>query len=272
MKLLPNLLITSLLTFLPFETTAQQATTPASANSTQATALLSQSAAALTGGVTLTDVTLSGTARRIVGSDDESGTAVLKALATGESRMDLSFPSGPRGEVRANSASGPAGTWSGPDGVSHALAYHNLLTGPAWFFPEFTIARLISSQNSVLSYTGQETRNGQSVLHVTASQQISNASGQTAALLQHLTQLDIFLDPSTYLPVAFDFNTHPDNDAGLDIPIEIRFSDYRPVSGAQVPFHVQKFLNNGLVLDLQFQSAVFNSGLSPAAFTVGAGL
>jgi len=52
----------------------------------------------------------------------------------------------------------------------------------------------------------------------------------------------------------------------LDIPVEIRFSDYRPVSGAQIPFHVEKFLNNTLLLDLQFTNAQLNSGLSASLF------
>ncbi|HTF25133.1 MAG TPA: hypothetical protein VK937_14645, partial [Candidatus Limnocylindria bacterium] len=94
---------------------AQQTTT----SSPQAL-LLQRSAAALSGGQTLTDVTLSGIARRIAGSDDESGTAVLKALVTGESSVDFSFPSGPRSEVRANSTTGPVGSWLAPDGTSHA--------------------------------------------------------------------------------------------------------------------------------------------------------
>src|ERR1700693_2355891 len=76
-----------------------QGSAPASNSSSQAAILLAQSAAKLTGNVTLSDVTLVGTARRIAGSDDESGTSVAKALATGEARMDLSFASGSRSEV-----------------------------------------------------------------------------------------------------------------------------------------------------------------------------
>jgi len=93
-------------------------------------------------------------------------------------------------------------------------------------------------------------------------------AAKTAAVEQHLTQIDIFLDVSTSLPVALDFSTHPDNDAGLDIPVELLFSDYRPVNGAQIPFHVQKFLNNSLLLDLQFANAQLNSGLAASSFSV----
>jgi hypothetical protein len=93
-------------------------------------------------------------------------------------------------------------------------------------------------------------------------------SGITAAVLpEPLSQTDLYLDPATFLPVIIAFNIHPDNNALTDIPIEIHFSDYRPVSGVLIPFHVQKFLNNGLYLDLQFQSAAINSGLVASSLT-----
>jgi hypothetical protein len=58
------------------------------------------------------------------------------------------------------------------------------------------------------------------------------------------------------------FSIHPDNNELVDIPIEVSFADYQVVSGVQVPLHVQKLLNNGLVLDLQFQNVTLNSGLT----------
>src|SRR5438445_6471880 len=103
-----SLVFALLLTF-PNLAVSQQASVPASSNSTQAATLLTQSAAALTGSVALSDVTLSGTARRIAGSDDESGSVVL--TASGSSKLALSFASGNRAEVRTNSSSGPAGSW-----------------------------------------------------------------------------------------------------------------------------------------------------------------
>lgn len=84
--------LTALLLSFPNSLVSQQATSPPAASSAQATTLLARSAAALIGSGTLNDVTLSGTARRIAGSTDESGTVTLKALATGESRMDLVCP------------------------------------------------------------------------------------------------------------------------------------------------------------------------------------
>jgi hypothetical protein len=248
--------------FLSLSLTAQQTVT----TSPQALLLLQRSHSALAGSQTLTDVTLSGTARRIAGSDDESGSVTVKAMATGAMRLDFSLPSGTRSEVRAISDGAPAGNWSGPDGVSHSIAAHNLSTDWGWF-PAFTLSSLNGSATTVLTYVGQETRNGRSVQHVGVQQQFPSQKGNTA-LLQHLSQMEIYLDATTALPVSLVYNTHPDNDAGLDLPVELDFSDYRAVNGAQVPFHVQKSLNNSLYLDLQFQTTALNTGLTANTFTV----
>src|SRR5258708_35042937 len=92
----------------------------------QASVLLQSAFAALVGANPITDVTLTGTARRIAGSDDESGTATLKAVS-GASRVDLNLSSGTRSEVWNNLSGSPVGTWSGPDGVSHQISFHSLL-------------------------------------------------------------------------------------------------------------------------------------------------
>lgn len=245
---------------------SQQTATSTAQSSPQGLTLLAQSLAALTGGQSITDITLSGTARRIAGSDDESGTATLKAIA-GASRLDLSLSGGARSEI-ANLATAPAaGSWSGPDGVSHPMALHNLMN-QASIFPAFTLAAITPMQNFVVTIVGRESKAGHFVDHLSVSQQFPQMSGNTATMSQHLTRLDIFLDASTFLPVALDFSVHPDNDAGLDLPVEILFPSYQVVSGAQIPSHVQEFFNNSLLLDLQFTSAQLNSGLSASMFHV----
>jgi hypothetical protein len=234
-------------------------------SSPQAAQLLRQALTAIGASTPLTDVTLSGSAHYIAGGDDETGTATVKAMA-GASRIDLNLSSGPRSEV-VNASASPAGTWSGPDGVAHAMVFHNLLTDPAWFFPAFPISHGLSV-GYMATYVGHEDHDGQAVEHLTTAQTFTIRPFAGAPTIAHLSQMDFFIDSTTLLPTAVTFNIHPDDDASLDIPIEVRFSDYRVVNGVQVPFHVQKFLNNGLILDLQFTTAVLNTGLSASQFGV----
>ena len=243
----------------------QPPSTSSTTSSPQAIQLLQRATLALGSATPPSDVTLTGTVRSIAGSDDETGTATLKAIA-GASRIDLNLSSGPRSEIYNSSGASPVGSWSGTDGVSHAIALHNLFTDAAWFFPAFSITHGLSS-GYVATYVGHETRDGQAVEHLTISQSPAVQTPSGAPTLAHLSQMDFFLDSTTLLPDAVTFNIHPDDNALLDIPIEVRFSDYRSVNGVQVPFHVEKYLNNGLILDLQFQTVAVNTGLTATSFS-----
>jgi hypothetical protein len=235
--------------------------------SSQALLYLQQSLAKLEGNTSISDVTLNGSVRRVAGSDDESGTATLKALLSGAARADLSLSSGTVSEIYDSSSTGPAGAWSGPDGRSHPIPFHNLLAEPAWFFPTFAISRRLAG-GYLVTDIGPETRKGQQVEHISVSQPAPAKYPTGPPTFQHLTQIDFFLDTQTLLPMSISFNIHADNNALLDIPVEIDFSDYHSVSGAQIPFHIQKFLNNSLLLDFEVQNAAINSGLSESVFAI----
>jgi hypothetical protein len=246
---------------LPAQT--QTSTAAPTANSVQAQTALQSSLAAL-GGATVKDITLTGTAERIAGSDEETGTVTYTAIPSA-SRLELSLSGGVRSEIRAFGTKGPGGNWIGPDGAVHQIPQHNLHTDPGWF-PIFTLANLSASATVMLTYIGPETKNGISVIHIQTAQQQPNITPASAAkMYPHLTQMDIYLDASTYRPVALDFNIHPDYNTLQDIPVEFQFSDYTAVDSLSVPFHVQEYINGSLYLDLQFKQVSVNSGLSSSS-------
>lgn len=235
------------------------------ASSPQALQILRQSLGALSPNVAVQDVTLLASVRYIAGSDDETGTATLKATALGDARIDLTLHSGNRSEVYNLTGASPAGQWSGVDGASHPIPFHNLLNEPAWFSPLTAIARRLAGGGFVASYVAAEALDSQSVHHISITQPPQD-SVSPAALFTHLSQLDLYIDATTLLPAAMSFTIHSDNNALLDVPILVRFSDYRSAAGANFPFHIQKFLNNTLFLDLQLNSANLNTGLSSSTF------
>src|SRR5207245_2556565 len=94
----------------------------------QALAFAAQSIATLTGGNLVSDITLTGTATWIAGSDTETGTVTLFAKGTSESRVDFSLSGGNRTEIRNSSGNSPQGSWVSTDGISHSDALHNCWT------------------------------------------------------------------------------------------------------------------------------------------------
>lgn len=257
----------ALLLFISSAATAQ--TQSVVVRDSQGITLLQKSVAAMSRGASVSDVTLSGTATRIAGSDQESGQVVLEAKGAQESKIALALSGYSFSEVR-NYANGAAtGGYVGPDGVFHAMAQHNCFIDSAWFFPMLSSLASAANNSSInVSYLGQATLNGTVVQHVATWQSVSSPDASAALAIAHLSTMDWYLDASTSIPIAVRFMTHPSDDASKDFAVEIRFSKYQSMNGVLVPFHVQKFLNGGLVLDLVISSAAFNSGIPDTDFTL----
>jgi len=232
------------------------------ASNSQAISLVGQAVAALRGGIAISDLTLSGNATWIAGSDQESGTVTLLAKGTAESRMDLSLSGGTRSEIRNSNASPNEGNWIGSDGVVHAIALHNCFTDPSWFYPGMgTLVAAPSNPNVVFTYVGLENSQQTPLQHIQAY--TVNASLPET---QQLSTVDFYLDAKTLLPSVIMFNEHPDNDQTVNIGVAVAFSDYRNVNGAMIPFHIQRYVYNGLTLDIQLASAGINSGIPDSQF------
>jgi hypothetical protein len=224
---------------------------------------LQASIAAAASNTSTQDATLNGTVEFIAGSTDETVPFVFKTLQTGSVRSDISLSAGTLTEIKQVLPTGSIGTWSKGDGVQHAIAGHNLMTDGAWCFPLFVVQRLVLDPNAVISYIGTE--NG--LEHFQSYEQPpAGVSPQAAAILQHLTQIDLYLDPNSNLPTQLSFTAHPDNNALIDIAVSIQFSNYQTVNGVVIPMRIQRYLNGTLALDVQLQSATFNSGLTQASF------
>jgi hypothetical protein len=178
-------------------------------SNSQAVTYAAQSIAALTGGATINDVTLTGSATWN-GGETETGTATLRALGAGESRVDLALASGTRTEIRDAQTGVHLGEWINPNNASGQFAPQNCWTDAVWFFP--VLGSLAAGPNVILAYLGPTTWNGESVLQIQAYVYQPSAVGLTPSS-QQLSTINFYLDATTLLPTAVTFNAHPDNNA-----------------------------------------------------------
>jgi hypothetical protein len=229
----------------------------------QATVLASKAVAALVGSQVIKDVTLTGNVTRYVGNT-ENGTVTLKALGSGESRIDFDLSEGIRTEIRDSATGTTLGKWINPNGKSGMIASHNTLTDAAWFFP--ALGSLSANPGTSLSYVDHETWKGVQVEHLRSC--ISLTGQASVAQLLQLSTMDFYLDSATMLPVSLTFNTHPDNDEQENILIEVDFSNYQTVSGAAVPMHIQRLQNGHLLEDIVISNVEFNTGLPISMFAL----
>lgn len=229
-----------------------------------ASTLVAQAKMVLQPGVAVSDVTLTGSALWIRGSERDTGVVTMKVKGADKSRVDLVLASRTVAEIRTNSISDPQ-CWSvQPNAAFQALAVHNCWTDAAWFFPALT--SLVASPNAAITYLGKETRNGIVVDHLRSQRYVSDQKPRIVTLIAKLSAVEYYLDASSLLPVAMEYKTHPTDDLNTDIAVEVRFADYRSVNGVMIPFRVQTFINGGLALDVSVDNVVLNSGLADSAF------
>lgn len=193
-------------------------------------------------------VHLSGTAHAVAGSTDEKGTFTFDIQNTGDSNLQIDAGALTDDETSSAFDADPACTWSGKDGTKHSVAQHNCVLSVNWMLP----AMAVETRGAKLSIANAEnTIDSGPAISVSV---LLKSTKKAAVRYEKLTTVTMALD-SNSLPRWLTYSAHPDNDENTDIPILVRYSDYRQVSGATIPFHIQKYINNGLALDLQVENA-----------------
>ena len=267
----------------PASLLAQSSSTTTSGPQTPQTAtILQQSIAAMTGGAPVTGVTMTGTMSVAIAPGQpggapttDSGTIMLVATATGQGKFIATTSSGTHTEIRDISSGSPTLAVTGTDGVTYAVTTQSALSPhPAWFYPALILTSGLSSSSYASSYIGQETWNGAAAQHIGVWLVYGVSSKSQPG--RH----DIYLDPSSLLPIGETFMVHPHDGMNPNRPIvpyrgetidsseQVTFSDYRQIQGRPVAFHLHISMGTGspiVITDIQLSSVTFNTGATIAS-------
>lgn len=227
---------------------------------TTAAAALSGAAQAFSRGTPVHSVTLTGTAEWTAGSDHENGNVSFVANADGSYQATLQLGQSSRTETQTAFSQGQQCTWAGSDGIVHQGPSQNCALSVAWFLPQVALFGNLQPQGVVSMLMRNSVGAQNSGVDIRQQQSIAPAylSADMAVLYTHLTALDIYYDPATYLPLSLSYNVHPDADAATDIPVRVQFSNYQAVDGVTVPLLIQRYVNGVLALNITI-SAVTRS-------------
>lgn len=226
-----------------------------------ATTLAQQSMAALVSAQsTVTSVTLSASVTSPNESETTSGTGTFNAQGSGQSRVDLDV-----GNTRSDARNMASGTWQINGGTATAYAGHNCMTDAVWFFPALSSLTQTANPNYVFKYIGLEEHASVNTQHIRVFQVFPQDS---TGLLAQLSEMDFYLNPSTSLPVAIASQVHPDTNLFVNIPWEVRFSNYQTVNGLLIPFGFEQMLNGNVVLSAIVTNVVVNPNLPQSLFTL----
>jgi hypothetical protein len=220
----------------------------------QSLTLLAQCKAAM-GGASILDTYATGT---ITSTDPNGPTGTIVAQTKGSKmRNDIASGSGQL-SFAANGSTG----WSVRQGKKSNAPY----AATAYYRPEYApaLACIIDPLRPKMNikYVGLEQVGTASAYHIQFN--VSPAGPDDSETL--VSDFHVFLDQKTLLVVkTSNFIFDP-------IALENRstwetyYSDYRPVNGALVPFHVEHFLSGQKVTDVVFTHVEINKGISDAIF------
>ncbi|MGB6192177.1 MAG: hypothetical protein WBF42_06910 [Terracidiphilus sp.] len=220
---------------------------------------LVQMEAAFSGGRSVDAIQLSGNANWYSGTFEDSGSATLLASSSGMSQMQLSLGSlGQRIETQSGVGQDTMCSWSGNDNVQHSTTSGACWNAALWFMPALTLQQASSAGTvGILDLgVGSVGSSDTSYRHL-RTQLIPAVSPVPAETVQQST-VDLGLDKHSMLPSVLSYSTPPDNGAPITLSVEIRYSDYRTIDGVNIPFHIQRFVNGALQLEITISSAQIN--------------
>jgi hypothetical protein len=230
-----------------------------SAQQTNAAAILQQIWTVFAAGNSVSQVQLTGSATWYAGGAVDSGTATLTAASSGAAQMQLSLAQkGTWVESESAFGMGMDCQWSGTDGVLHTGDFMNCLKPAVWFLPSISLQPPSLPTGVGVSDLGTGTVGPGTYRHLQIQAVLADIPSYLLSPTMTASTTDIGFDPNTLLPAVLLWQVHPDNGAQINVPIEIRYSNYQKVSGIEIPFSVQRYVNGALQLDIQVTSVQFS--------------
>ncbi len=132
--------------------------------------------------------------------------------------------------------------------------------------PALFLAYELSRSDFSASYVGIESVGAATAHHITLSR-ISSMGNALDAKFTKDSQIEVFVDPTTFLIVKVSFTHFSEIDWRIGLPMEIDYSAYRSVGGMMVPFTQVTNFNGKPIYELHITSVAFNQSVADATFS-----
>ena len=234
---------------------AQQA--PLAGVSTAAS-FLAQVALKYPGAVSLSSVALNATAQWSLGSQKETGTAVLQAKPDGTSSMQLILSKATRTEARKALGDARSCLWSDAAGT-HQVNDVDCNAPVNWFAPFLSI-QPATSVLPLLNIVDDGLVTTESGTFRQISYRLPMHGNQSTLTdpLTSGTRVSVLYDPQTLLPSSVEYMQHADSDLNTTFPVRVAYSSYQLVQGVPVPYQIDRYVSNVLQLSLTVTHASLN--------------
>jgi len=207
------------------------------------------------------DSLASGTVTISAGDNPVSYPITMKSKGLRETRVELQMPKGTNVRI-ANQGQGAI---IRPDGSIKGLDSNNTFYEHVNHVPLLSVLADYAGGSVNLLYEGVAQVQGQAedVIEIDFIPNLANGP-----LYASMSSTLFFVNQTTGLVDKTQRSTFYEGDQNHTFSEETYFTDYRPVSGMQVPFHQTVFIDGKLETDLTFDSVTLNVGLLDSDFAL----
>ncbi len=242
-------------------TAATSATSQTASSPLSSSVLLSQAVSAFSNGQAIHTIRITGNATWYSGQQEDAGSVVLTASDNGPAGLQLELQAlGQKTESQSSVGSSAKCSWTGSDAVSHQVHASSCCMPLIWFLPAFSLQPAYLANNVNLTDFGNGSVGNATgtYRHLRLQLSTTDASDPITEDVSNQAAADLGLNPQTMLPAVLVYAMQPDNGAPISIPVQVVYSDYQLVSGINIPFVIQRYVNGQLQLAIHVNSISAN--------------
>ena len=221
-----------------------------------ATALIAQITKTFAPSLPVSSVKLTGSVVWHSGTDEDTGPVTITANSDGSQTFTAQLAaSGERSEAQTAIGEGMSCQWARSDGAEHSNDNASCQKSMPWAVPALALqaARIPALAGYV--DLGSATLNATSYRHLQGQLLLAGLPARLLPQAMAASTVDAFVDPKLFDLGAIRYKVHADDNPALSIDVEIRYGQITPVNGVRIPFHIERYINGTLQLEINIASA-----------------
>lgn len=264
MRVVRLVLLGAIAALFPTGLSAQQSV-PAPVRDTQAIALVQQSLQAMGGAqlASLQDCQASGTYQLLYPQNQPPEPIVVKSRGSNRVHIEVQTPAGTRSRI-LNQGRAAIET---PDGKVKRLLSQNTVGERVSYIPLFSLLSEWQLPSTEIRFIGPTTVNGQAAVEIAISSMPTTGTFPPD-LMRTLTETHFFIDSNSGLVLKMSYKLYAENHSNRSQNVDVVYGDYKPISGVEVPFRQDAYIEGHLWYEVLLTSVSFNTGLADSDFNL----
>jgi hypothetical protein len=148
---------------------------------------------------------------------------------------------------------------------AQVLPFFAAISMRAFHFPFYSDVTALTDSKITFAYPGTEMLAGQLAHRIEIDREPAANDAQAAAR-RRVGHLTVWISDTSHLPLQVKFSRVSPDDPTAVVEHTLAFSDYRPVGGVAIPYHLEEYVGSDRISAIQLNDVQTNVGLSDANF------